>query len=180
MEAADAKAKLESEEEKHQLESILSLMPVNLYWQDTQGVILGCNQALVDMLDLTSSNDMIGKTVYDFFNIDEANVLAEINAEVIKTGKQHVKEETVTIRGKERVYLSQKMPLRNKAGEITGIVGISLDITFAPICEYDLVILPQARRPTHAPHGLVEQFATHAADGVLTGAWHCSPPAAPC
>ena len=121
-EATEARATLVAEEEKHQLESILSLMPITLYWQDKAGVVLGCNQAQAAMFGYSSGKELVGKTMFDFFNKEDAEAVLKINAEVIRTGETHVTEERGIVQGKERVYLSQKMPLRSKAGEITGIV----------------------------------------------------------
>ena len=112
------------------LEDIIAMIPVHVYWQDSDNVYLGCNDLQAKSVGLSSRHDIVGKNNYDMPWKEHADVLNKINAEVRRTGVPHVVEEDSELAdGEMHTFLSTKAPLRNKEGEIIGIVGISVDIT---------------------------------------------------
>lgn len=119
----------EAEEIKEYLENIIALMPGHVYWKDKTGTILGCNDLQAKSAGFSSRQELIGKTDYDLPWRKQADALRKIDLEVMKTGKAQTIEELSTLAdGTESVFLSQKVPLYHK-GEITGILGVSFDIT---------------------------------------------------
>jgi two-component system aerobic respiration control sensor histidine kinase ArcB len=114
------------------INDILEQLPGYAYWKDKKGVCLGCNKNTWELLGLKSLADYIGKTDYDLFSKEEANILAANDQEVIQTGKIKIVEEKFSIdTGEKRLYFSHKIPLKNKKGHIVGLIGVSLDITQA-------------------------------------------------
>jgi PAS domain S-box-containing protein len=112
------------------LDGIIAEMPGHVYWEDKHGVSLGCNDQQARSAGFTSRKEMIGKTDYDFPWKEQADILQSVNKEVMTTGQIHVVEEPSTLAdGSYGIFLSHKKPLRNQAGEIIGILGISFDIT---------------------------------------------------
>lgn len=116
------------------LEQVIALMPGHVYWMDKNNVCLGCNDNQARAAGLRSRHEIVGKKNADLpWNIDAGSLpddLERINQEVMETGQTRVVEEPATLAdGKKVVYLSSKVPLRNKNNEVCGIVGISLDIT---------------------------------------------------
>ncbi len=111
-------------------ENILALMPGNVYWVDRNNVYLGCNDIQATVLQLPSRHDIVGKKTVDLI-AEEADAIAldEINNRVMETGTAHSVVERVIINSAERVYFSQKVPLRNEQKKIIGLLGISIDIT---------------------------------------------------
>lgn len=116
------------------LENIIALMPGHVYWQDRNGVYLGCNDLQAQSAGLSHRKEIIGKTNrvlpwnkgYDVL----ADKLDKVNAEVIAKGEPITIEEPGYFEdGKEGVFLSKKDPLRDADGNIVGVVGISFDIT---------------------------------------------------
>jgi two-component system aerobic respiration control sensor histidine kinase ArcB len=118
------------------LQSIIANMPNNVYWLDKQCTLLGGNNALAKMFGLKSRKDLAG------LNYDQMSQLANwtekqgdsfqhAEIEVMTTGqpRYNVEEPAVVIEGKRKYYISSKVPLRNKQGDIIGLVGISTDIT---------------------------------------------------
>jgi signal transduction histidine kinase len=56
--------------------------------------------------------------------------LDKVNQEVMETGvSQVIEEPAAMLDGTQGIFLSNKVPLRNKMGEIIGLLGISMDIT---------------------------------------------------
>jgi len=112
-------------------EHLIALMPGHIYWENNEGVILGCNDNQARSFGFSSRHDIIGKTAYDLLKKKEADFLAKINNKVMSTGKAVTSEESGTMaRGVRRTYFSQKIPLKHHVNnEIIGILGISIDIT---------------------------------------------------
>ncbi len=112
------------------LKQIIAMMPGHIYWQDENLNFLGCNDEQAKDAGLESADEIIGKSNYDMPWKDEAEDLNKINMDVMLTGRPHVVEE-VNVRpdGTRRVYLSQKVPLKDLKGTNGGIIGVSLEIT---------------------------------------------------
>ncbi len=116
------------EDIRHYFESIIALLPGHVYWQDTNNVFLGCNNLQAKHAGLTSRHDIVGKTNHDMIWKDQADALNSLNRKVIDTGIPYVAEEVATMTNGTRPYLSHKTPLKNRSGQIIGILGVSLDI----------------------------------------------------
>lgn len=129
----------EQEEKIHQLETIISLMPGHVYWKSKEGVYLGSNNNQAKTLGLQKGTDLVGKTDFDFAWKYQAKAFREVDQRVIYTGVEFTVEEPAVIGNKEVVFLSKKLPLRNKDGNIMGILGISFDITAMKLQEAKLL-----------------------------------------
>jgi len=127
------------EEELAFLKKVLSVMPGHVYWKNTDGVYLGCNEEQAKIAGFNSSQELVGKTDYDLLPKDEATVLQEIDQQVIRGKKSYSIEEPVTLpNNKKAVFLSHKIPLEDLEGNIIGILGVSIDITERKQMEEDL------------------------------------------
>lgn len=114
------------------LEEIISQLPGHVYWKDKNCVFLGSNTNNWKDFGLKSLQEYIGKTDYDIFPKKEAEQLRKIDKEVMRTGKPKIVEELLTnANGEKCLYLSHKIPLKDKKGQIVGILGQSIDITSA-------------------------------------------------
>lgn len=112
------------------LKNIVANMPAHVYWKDKNGVYLGCNNRQAQSLGLKKGTQVIGKTDFDLpWPKESAKAFRENDIRIMQSGKTEVFEEKIIINGKEGIALSHKTPLRNKTGEIVGILGISIDIT---------------------------------------------------
>ena len=111
------------------MEELIKFMPGYVYWHDMNMAFLGCSGEEAALLGL-STQEIIGKTPYDFLSKEEADLIVNRNQEVIKAKKTMTFEEVVNFPdGKRRVYYSRKTPLFNKDNEIIGILGLSFDVT---------------------------------------------------
>ncbi|MDF2868214.1 MAG: histidine kinase, gyrase and HSP90-like ATPase family protein [Gammaproteobacteria bacterium] len=126
----DSTVNLALEEACEFLEGIIALMPGHVYWKDKDGFLLGCNDEQAKSAGLSCRKDIVGKTDYVLPWKAQADALRKIDLEVMKTGKSITTEELSTLAdGKEAIFLSKKVPLYSKQGEIIGILGISFDVT---------------------------------------------------
>ena len=117
------------QETKDFYENMIALMPGHIYWLDKNGVYLGCNDQQAKNAKLDSREKIVGKTNQDMIWKDQAKQLDAQNENVMRTGKIQISEEYAVMADGPGYYLSQKVPLRNKAGKITGVLGVSLNIT---------------------------------------------------
>lgn len=112
------------------LEEIIAQLPGHIYWKDRVGVYLGCNTRNWEDIGLRSLSDLTGKTDYDVISKKDADQVRIIDEEVIRENKEKIIEEKVNMPdGNRIIYLSHKLPLKNKLGEIIGVLGYSIDIT---------------------------------------------------
>lgn len=116
------------------LEKILLLSTVHIYWLDSNNVYQGCNDLQAKSAGLSSRFDIVGKRNSELpWNKNYPDIVEQldrINMEVIKGGVPKVIEESAMfLDGTRGVFLSHKLPLKNKKGKVTGLLGISIDIT---------------------------------------------------
>ena len=121
----------ELESEITMLKSIIYKMPGNVYWNDTDGIYLGCNENNAAMLRLNSPEEIKGKSTYDLLVKDLADSVREADLEIIRTKKDKRFIELVDTRYhvKPTFYLSHKLPLYNNKNDVIGVLGISFDIS---------------------------------------------------
>ena len=106
----------------------------NLYWKNTKGAFLGCNNNTAELCHIDSPKDIVGKTNQDLFgdllNEEQIQALEALDREVIEEGMEKTAEEVgVDKYNKIAYYLSRKMPLRDQHNKIIGLIGTSIDIT---------------------------------------------------
>ena len=114
------------------INEIIASLPGNVYWVDQKGILLGCNQNQAKSYGFNNPEDVIGKQLKDISSDDKSTInhILENNLQVIKSGKPASFEESLTMpNGAKLTMLSKKVPLRNKQGEVVGILGVSVDIT---------------------------------------------------
>lgn len=127
------------------LEHILPIMPGNVYWVNKDNVYQGCNDNQAKASGLHSRFGIIGKKNRDLpWNIDAGTLpddLDAMNTQVMERGQTMVIEEPATLSdGRRVIYLSSKVPLRDRNNAVIGMVGISVDITQLKETEKELTI----------------------------------------
>jgi two-component system, OmpR family, aerobic respiration control sensor histidine kinase ArcB len=118
------------------LQNAVEQIPGDISWQNKKGVYLGCNHSFAKRVGLHSPQEVIGKT-------DEALAFGKpskeerlCNKKVLEQGVEEEIEETKQLLdGKQCVYLTKKLPLRNQNNEIIGVVALSFDITERRLAE---------------------------------------------
>lgn len=109
---------------------MLSLIPGHLYWKDRDGVFLGCNLQQAIDAGFNSIEEMIGKKDEDMPWREQTDYLREIDLRIMHTGVAEVIEELFELPdGTKKIYLSNKKPVYDDNNQVTGILGISFDIT---------------------------------------------------
>ncbi len=125
-------AEAELSHERHLMQSLMDHSPDPIYFKDLESRFLKCSEIMAAQIGLKSGAELVGKTDFDFFTEEEARASFEDEQEIIRTGRlllNKVEKEFWIGTGKTVWSLTNKMPLRNPAGEIIGTFGISKDIT---------------------------------------------------
>jgi PAS domain S-box-containing protein len=117
--------------ERNVLRTMIDLMPAFIYAKDAQSRFTACNKLVANRMGVTPP-ELIGKTDFDFFPPEMAQKFYDDEQRLIHSGKPLIDCEEIAFdktRGMDRSILTSKIPLRDAVGNLTGIVGIGLDIT---------------------------------------------------
>jgi two-component system aerobic respiration control sensor histidine kinase ArcB len=138
----DITEKKQKEENKDiLLEEIISNLPGNVYWKNREGVYLGCNTNLAKMINLSSSKEVMGKTLDQIFPDapDVAKNISEEDEKIMQENRPRSFEENgLNLNRQPAVYLTSKVPLHDAQGEVIGLLGLSFDITERKTLEENL------------------------------------------
>jgi PAS domain S-box-containing protein len=131
LEAKVAERTAELAHEQALLRGLMDSSPDHIYFKDRDSRFLKASKALAENLGAPSPEHMIGKTDFDYFSKEHATPAFEDEQQVIRTGQPIINkiEQEVREDGHVTWALTNKMALRNAAGEIVGTFGISRDIT---------------------------------------------------
>lgn len=119
-------------EQKALLQNIIAHIPGAVFWKDRNGVYLGCNDNSAQDLGRTRPEEVIGLTDLDMpFSREEAEFYRECDKKVMETEQPllHIEETQHRPDGSEAVLLTSKVPLRDDAGQVIGVLGVYADIT---------------------------------------------------
>ena len=125
------RAQAEFEHEKLLLHGLMTAVPDDIFFKDTEGRYLRVNRAKAERSGLQRIEDAAGTTDADYFPPEHAQATARDEQRVISTGEplvDHV-ENLVWPDGHISWASTTKVALRNPAGVVIGTVGISRDIT---------------------------------------------------
>jgi PAS domain S-box-containing protein len=118
-------------QERHLLRSLMDTLPDMIYFKDVQSRFIRVNTSLARRIGVADPAAALGKTDFDFFTPEHADPAYRDDQEVIRTGQPLVgKEEKETWEGGREAWVSTtKLPLRDAAGGVIGVFGVSRDIT---------------------------------------------------
>jgi sigma-B regulation protein RsbU (phosphoserine phosphatase) len=126
--------------ERNLLRTIIDHLPSRVFVKDQAGRYLINNRAHQQFLGVTKQEDVIGRTVQDFFPGALGRQAAIDDRQVLAGGPSILGREEPDY-GPEGLILcslTTKVPLRDLRNEIIGIVGISHDITARKRTEQEL------------------------------------------
>ena len=117
--------------ERLSLQALIDWVPDNLWVKDAASRFLISNNATAIQIGLSGSEDLIGKTDLDVHPLEAARQYFADEQNIIQSGQPMIDKEEYVIdpSGDKRYLLSTKVPVRNSANEVVGLVGISRDIT---------------------------------------------------
>ena len=151
---------------KQLLQAVIDNTTAVIYVKDLDGKYLLVNRRFSELFHLDYS-EVLGHTDYELFPQAAADQFRAIDIRASQTDEALVEEEVVPQDDGMHTYVSVKCPLRDAQGQVTGIFGISTDITERKQAELKL-------RASEARTRLIVETALDAvvmmsSDGLLTG-----------
>jgi PAS domain S-box-containing protein len=117
--------------ERNLLRALIDTVPDCIYAKDTEGRFIIHNIAVEHKLGIEKSEQIIGKTDFDFYSPELAARYYDDDRAVIESGQPLLdrEEPTVDAAGNQRWTSTTKVPLRDVQGKVIGTVGMGHDIT---------------------------------------------------
>jgi len=145
------KAEEELAEERNLLRSLMDNLPDAIFIKDTKSRLITTNVAHLRIMGKKTLEEVIGKTDFDIFPREYAEQYY-LDEQLIMESKQpflDCEERVMDSEGRERWFLTNKLPFLDYKGSVIGVLGISHDITkrkklekqledFAYIASHDL------------------------------------------
>jgi len=129
------KKEKEIKESEAKLSAVINSIPDFIFYKDIKSKYTGLNKAFAEFMGENPKN-VIGKTDLDFYEKEEAQIFLESDKHIIQTGENIIYEEWLKDKTGKDIYLyTKKAPLINCDGDITGVVGVSRNITELKIAE---------------------------------------------
>ena len=124
------RAQLEIERQHDLLRTVIDLIPDPIYIKDREGRKRLVNRADLTYMGVADLSEALGQSDDAIYAPELARQFAEQDREVLERGKPVLnRQEQILLNGEPRWLLTSKVPLRDRAGDIVGLVGIGRDIT---------------------------------------------------
>jgi PAS domain S-box-containing protein len=131
----------EALDERDLFRILMETVPDFIYFKDASGRFLRINRALALRYGLNAPDEAVGKTDYDFYEPGHAAEFRRSEESVLSTGQPliGIDEHNVDRHGQSKWVSTTKVALRDPAGQIIGLLGITRDITARKDAEERLV-----------------------------------------
>ncbi len=118
-------------EERQVLRALIDNVPDYMYVKDATCRFVVANVAVARQMGAKSPEELIGKTDFDFYPRELATTFFDDEQRVIRSGHAEINREEAGLdpQGNASHVLTTQVPLRDKNGQITGLVGTGHDIT---------------------------------------------------
>jgi two-component system, sensor histidine kinase and response regulator len=117
--------------ERDLLRALLENIPDRIYFKDVKSRFLRVSSSMAKRLGLNEASEVVGKSDFDFYPKALADEFYADEQRIILTGQPLINklERIVDRDGKETWASVTKVPLHNRSGNVTGIIGISRDVS---------------------------------------------------
>jgi two-component system CheB/CheR fusion protein len=116
--------------ERYLLDSLMDSVPDAIYFKDVAGRFVRVNQAMASWLRLRDAGDAAGRRAADFLPESQARAL-ELPDERALAGEAHEyrQEQYTSSSGETAWFMSTRQPLRDRDGNIVGMLAVARDIS---------------------------------------------------
>ena len=113
-----------------QQEVLLSSIPAFVYYKGIESNLIAANRAFAEMVNVPI-DQLVGKDAYDLFPKEQAKKFHIDDKKVMSSGRpiMNIEEKFTDAEGKTRWASTSKVPSFDEKGKVTGMVGITFDIT---------------------------------------------------
>ncbi len=108
---------------------ILDAIPAPAYFKNTKQIYTACNDIFLEFYD-RKREDVIGYSAHDLVNAELAEQFQKSDNKILETGETQIQESYAEdSSGNIKNIIFQKTVVRDLSGEISGIMGILIDVT---------------------------------------------------
>lgn len=131
----------DSARDRELLRTLIDTLPDSIYVKDTEGRYILDNLAHMRHVGADSTAEVVGKTVYDFFPKEIAERFNADDNAILRSGVPLLSREEPIVDddGSHRWVSTTKVPFRDAAGQILGLVCMSRDISEEKRAKEDLL-----------------------------------------
>ena len=128
--AARDRSQVALDAERWQLEALFQGMPDLVWLKDPDGVYLMCNHRFERLYGKPAA-EIIGRSDIDFVSAEEAAFFRAKDIAAIEAGTAQENEEWLTFAsdGHRELVSTIKSPIRDRHGDLIGVLGVARDIT---------------------------------------------------
>ena len=147
------------------LDDIINSSPALILVKDTKGKFMLANRGFEEHMGI-SSDQFFGKTDYDFCSAEKADYYRANDQEALNHGHLlQFEEVSVMPDGSRRIFLTNKFPLLDAAGNVYAVGGISTDITYLKQIEEELT---RAKAAAEKANSIKGQFLANMSHELRT------------
>jgi len=152
--------------ERNLLRTLMNNLPAHIFVKDAQSRFLTANTATLRSLGVSTLEEAIDRTDFDFLPPERAAQYAADEQAVVRTGEPLTDREELLIdaAGRKRWLLTTKVPLR-QGNQVVGLVGISHDISQRKRAEEEL---ERARGAAEAANRAKSEFLANMSHEIRT------------
>jgi PAS domain S-box-containing protein len=134
--------KMKESVDLHLLHLLINNMPDFIYIKDLQSRFVIGNKYLANMINVNSTDTLIGKTDFDYYPHEMAQKFFDDEQKIISSGISmvNIEEQGLDSIHQPIIVSTTKVPWFDENGKIKGIIGIGRNITSIKKAENDLVI----------------------------------------
>jgi PAS domain S-box-containing protein len=147
--------------EQRMLNSLITALPDLVYFKDQESRFIRVNEAYARRNGFGDPSAVLGKTDFDLFGREHASQALADEQRIMAAGQPMIdKEEREDWKDGRVTWVSTtKMPMRDSAGRIIGIMGISRDITERKLAEERLQQSEEASRESQERFSSAFEYA---------------------
>lgn len=134
------KAQEAIDKERKLLKTLIDNIPVNIFIKDLDSKKVLVNNKEMEYMGAKSEDEILGKNDFELYPYESAIISVKEDHEVLNSGTSIKDKETFNLKkdGKGAWFLTSKIALKDEQNIISGILGISYDITERKMAEEKL------------------------------------------
>ncbi|MFA6128978.1 MAG: PAS domain-containing sensor histidine kinase [Bacteroidales bacterium] len=127
--------------ERERLRTLIDNLPDRIFFKDRSSRFIIANNSTALHCGLNSPADLVGKTDFDLYKLELAEQYFKDEQDLMVKGDPLINHEEPSMNssGIEGWTLTSKIPIRNRAGQVIGLIGVCRDITEIKKVHGDLV-----------------------------------------
>ena len=125
--------------EQQYLQMLMDNIPDTIYFKNNKSTFIRINQSQAQLLGIDAPSEAIGKSDFDFFDMEHARQAFLDEQDLMRNGIPLInKLEHINTKDGYKYVMTSKIPLKDSDGRSIGMVGISRDVTAEQVVKQQL------------------------------------------